>query len=325
MRKIALSLFIGAVLAPVLHAVPASALNARSWVSGRTGNDANSCVLALPCATFQRAHDQTSPGGEIGVLTPGDFGAVTINKSIAITNDGTGEAGIQATGGNAIFIAAGAGDIISLRGLVLDGAGTGGFGITFLSGSALHVQNCVIRNFEGAAGSVGLLFGPTGTSQLFVSDTLVYNNGQGANSGGIFIQPVINGKANVVLDRVQLENNVVGLKVDGSSNNSANGAFVIVRDSVLAGNAGDGLAASTVAGKAGALVFVVDSAFVNNTNNGILANGPHGTVLVGASVIARNGTGISAVSGGQIISYQNNDIDGNLGPDSVPTGTRTQH
>src|SRR5262249_18118807 len=152
-----------------------------------------------------------------------------------------------------------------------------------------------------------------------------YNNGQGANSGGIFVQPAINGVANVVLERVQLENNVFGLKVDGSSNNSANGAFVIVRDSVFSGNAGDGLVASTTTGKAGVLVFVIDSAFVGNANNGILANGPHGTVLVSDSIVTRNATGINAQNSGQIISYQNNDIDNNTGPDGVPTSTRTQH
>src|SRR5262249_36238946 len=94
---------LGAILA-LLPGGPAQALNAKSWLSN-TGNDANDCTLAHPCATFQRAHDLTASGGEIGVLTPGDYVGPTITKSIHITNDGTGEATI-ATGvtNTAIFI-----------------------------------------------------------------------------------------------------------------------------------------------------------------------------------------------------------------------------
>ena len=34
----------------------------------------------------------------------------------------------------------------------------------------------------------------------------------------------------------------------------------------------------------------------------------------------RNGTGISAVNGGQLISYGNNKVNNSLGPDGTPTG-----
>jgi len=324
MTRFTYCLAIGAALAPMLCAAPARAVApGRVWVSS-FGSDSSSCGgRTTPCATFLQAQANVAAGGEISVLTPGDFGPLTINQSLSITNDGSGEAGIQVTSGNAIFISAGAGDIVGLRGLIVDGAGTGGFGITFLLGSALHVQNCVIRNFEGQATSTGLVFSPSGTSQLFVSDTIIYNNGQGANSGGILVQPTT-GSANVALDRVQLENNVFGLKVDGSIAN-AKGSRVIVRDSVFSGNAGDGLVALGAANAQGALVFVIDSAFVGNTGNGILANGAHGTVLLTDSVVTRNGAGINAVNSGQIISYQNNKIDGNVGSDGNPTSTRTQH
>src|SRR5262249_40373717 len=95
--------------------------------------------------------------------------------------------GIQFTIGTAIFINAGAGDIVSLRGLVVDGQGTADGGIVFIQGSALHVQNCVVRNFQSPG--LGIAFNPSGNSQLFLSDTLVYNNGSTPGTGGLTIQP----------------------------------------------------------------------------------------------------------------------------------------
>src|SRR5262245_10424468 len=98
------------------------------------------------------------------------------------------EATIEVSSGTGMLISAGAGDIIGVRGLVIQGGVFGPFGIRFFTGAALHVQNCVIRNFE-IAGSIGILVFPSGNSRFFLSDTLVYNNGSVPDSGGIFIQP----------------------------------------------------------------------------------------------------------------------------------------
>lgn len=58
----------------------------RTWVSG-VGNDANPCNRTAPCQTFAGAISKTAAGGEINVLDPGGFGAVTITKSITIRSD----------------------------------------------------------------------------------------------------------------------------------------------------------------------------------------------------------------------------------------------
>src|SRR5205807_906951 len=111
-------------------------------------------AITAPCASFQQAHDNVAVGGEVGVLTPGDYGfaggtpRLAIGKSISITNDGVGEATVTDPDGQAIFIGAGNGDVVSVRGLVIDGRGLGQNGITFQTGLALHIQNCVIRNFS---------------------------------------------------------------------------------------------------------------------------------------------------------------------------------
>src|ERR1700686_5761280 len=162
----------GLALATMLPALSAQAQNTRSFVSG-LGNDLNNCSLAAPCRTFQHAHDQTTAGGEIAVLDTAGYGAVTINRSISIVNPGGVEAGISVpSGGTAITINAGSSDAVSLRGLTIEGAGTGATGVKFNSGQSLTVENCVIRHFTTG----GILFDPTGSSNLLVSNTLVADN-----------------------------------------------------------------------------------------------------------------------------------------------------
>jgi hypothetical protein len=63
----------------------------------------------------------TIAGGEIYVLDLANYGAVTINKAVSITSEGA-VAGVLATGGAGITIAAGAGGVINLRGLGIDGS-----------------------------------------------------------------------------------------------------------------------------------------------------------------------------------------------------------
>src|SRR5437588_569869 len=64
----------------------AQAQATRTWVSG-VGDDVNPCSRTAPCKTVAGAISKTAEGGEIDVLDPGGFGAVTITKSITI--DGT--------------------------------------------------------------------------------------------------------------------------------------------------------------------------------------------------------------------------------------------
>src|SRR2546427_4527469 len=99
MTKITSSLLVATLTGLCLHAVPAQAQLARTFVSAATGNDANDCNRLTPCRTFQGAHDKTFDQGEIIVLDPGGYGAVTITKSISIVNDMAGEAGILVSGG----------------------------------------------------------------------------------------------------------------------------------------------------------------------------------------------------------------------------------
>jgi hypothetical protein len=155
------------LIAVLLLSVPPRAnaqLQARTWVAS-TGNDAATCLRDAPCLTFSGAITKTAAGGEIDCIDSGDFGTLSITKSVTI--DCTGKiGGIQATaGGVGIDIAAGGGDVIVLRGLDINGMGSGVSGVVFLSGGQLVIENSAVHGFQlhgvlvsgmssGAAGNV---------------------------------------------------------------------------------------------------------------------------------------------------------------------------
>src|SRR5262249_43554346 len=143
--------------------------------------------------------------------------------------------------------------------------------------------------------------------------------GSTASSGGIAIRPLSAGSAKAVLDRVHVENNVIGLLVDGTAA-TGNGAQVLIRESIASGNASDGFRALSVSGQAPAFIFIEHSSAANNGGTGIKAEGPRATILLNDNTITKNGTGIGATGGGQLISYGNNKNNNNLGLEGAPTG-----
>src|SRR5437588_12023560 len=154
----------------------------RTWVSG-VGNDANPCSRTAPCKTFAGAISKTASGGEINVLDPGGFGAVTITKPITISSEGT-EAGVLVSGTNGIIVnVPNATDVVVLRGLDIEGLGTGLNGITVITGGTVNVENCTINHFT----QNGINFAPTvANSQLRVVNTIVRSN-NGAGGAGLSV------------------------------------------------------------------------------------------------------------------------------------------
>src|ERR1700709_1168884 len=126
--KHAIVIAAGVTLAASLLAASAQARNGRSFVSGH-GLDSNACTLAAPCRTFAVAFTHTNAGGEIDVLDTAGYGPLVIDKSISIVNDGAIASVLVPSGGTGITITAGANDAVSLRGLTIEGAGIGLFGI----------------------------------------------------------------------------------------------------------------------------------------------------------------------------------------------------
>jgi hypothetical protein len=288
-----------------LSVVPAQAQ--RVFVSAM-GSDGNPCSFASPCRTLQQAHDTVAAGGEIDVLDPAGYGTLAISKSISIQGHGWAEVTTTNVGLAAIQINVGATDTINLRGVIVEGFGTGQDGITFASGGSLNIQDCVIRHFT----NVGISFLPSsGSLSLFVSDTLVSdipNVGIGvANNAG---SPTMT----VVLNRVQVENGKYGISMSVFPGATANVSIV---ESVVANQSFRGIDAGS---SGGAIIAMVRNSTVSNNGTGIVAAESGVVVLVAHSSITGNGTGLAVFGGATLSSYGDNNVDGNT-TDGAPTNT----
>ena len=276
----------------------ANAQATRTWVSG-VGDDVNPCSRTAPCKTFAGAISKTAAGGEISVLDPGGFGAVTIIKSITINGGGI-EGSVLNSSVNG-FVINGAGVDVVLRNLDVDGSGaTGGTnGIRFIQGDSLLVENTTIRDNTGGASPAGILFAPTTSAQLLLRNVAVSGNGSAASGGGIVIRPAAGGAATASLERVHVSRNTFGIAVDGSS--STAGINVTIADSVSSTNTQDAIIAVTTAGAAPIGVMVKNTRALNSN---------FGTVRVDGATVTGNSTGLSA-SGGALLSFGNNNVEAN--------------
>ena len=251
----------------------AQAQATRTWVSG-VGDDANPCSRTAPCKTFAGAISKTAPSGEINVLDPGGFGAVTITKAITISSEGF-EAGVLVSGTNGIVIAAGVNDVIILRGLDIEGLGTGLVGVKILNNAkTVIVENCNVHNFKGSGGT-GIQDNRTQASpvpMLFVNNCNVRDNITGIGALG----------SSANLERVIIENTKVqantGVGVDAQA-----GSVVSIKQSNITGNLSDGV---KVSGNAQAVV--IGTIFTNN--QGIAVNNVGGTLTIFDTTIINNVT-----------------------------------
>jgi hypothetical protein len=302
MKKIPLSFAKIAMLAAglLLAAAQVHAQATRTWVSG-VGDDVNPCSRTAPCKTFAGAISKTAAGGEIDALDPGGFGVVTITKAITIAGDGT-LAGILAAGTNGVNVQAGPNDVVILRNLSINGAGTGVNGINFVTGGKLIVENVSLYGFTGQ----GILFQPSLASSLAVSDSLINNNA----GGGIFVKPTATGTATGVVDRTTMEGNGRAVRVE-------DGSTVLVRSSVGSLSANSGFVAAGIS--RAAVLNLENSVASSNGLSGVQSSNAQATVRISNMMVTGNGTGLGA-SGGAIISFGNNRVHGN-GTDGAPTAT----
>ena len=320
MTKVTSSLFLATFFALCLHVASAQAQLVRTCVSMAKGNDANSstsCHCTTPCRTFATAHANTLSDGEITVLDPGDYGGLTITKSISINNDSGGEASITVSGGTTgiIINAPNGAGYVNLRGITIQGVGFGGgTGLQFNTGFSLTMENCVIRNHTGD----GIKFFPNASSNLSVSNTLVADNG----GDGIAVGPTGAGAVKVALNQVEAYNNsfngflAVGLSSTGTIN-------ATVADSVAANNGQHGFFAISTSGQA-TTSLMVDRSVAANNGTGLSADGVPATLRVGQSTITGNTTSWSVANSAVLRSYADNDIDGNGDGDPAPTAIATK-
>ncbi len=308
MTKSALSsALLGTLFVASLAIAPAHAQATRTWVSG-VGDDANPCSRTAPCKTFASAISKTATNGEIDVLDPGGFGAVTITKSISIYNDGVGEAGVLVSGTNGIIIT-GAATVVNLRGLIFDGLNTGINAVLISVPANVTIMNCVIQEFASGAGTAGVnVANSSGTVNLKIMDTTIIDN-----NAGVFIKPTGGAIAKVSIDRSRIDNNNGGgVRLDGTGGGTVNAA---ITDSSMSLNAGNGVIG--ISGPGNVNADLEHDVMADNAQSGVASNNSAGgaaTVTVGSSILSNNVVGAwSIVNTATLLSYKNNQVTGPTG------------
>ncbi|HEV2764980.1 MAG TPA: right-handed parallel beta-helix repeat-containing protein [Pyrinomonadaceae bacterium] len=279
----------------------------RTWVSG-VGDDANPCSRTAPCKTFAGAISKTANGGEIDALDPGGYGAVTITKGITIDGNGT-LASILFSGTNGVVVNATANDIIILRNLTLNGAGTtlGVDAIRYLAGKELHVENCRIQRYSDDGIDVRLSTLVQSTGFLKVTDTIISDGG----NTSIAIEPS-NGEPTLsaIIEKSQLTNAQFGVYAAG-------GSRVSIRDSVVANHSIIGLTPEVASGNS---QMTAENNLIINNATGVRAGTGATFTRLSNNTIYNNGTGIS-VNGGTCNSFGTNKVQGNTANNIVGTCT----
>jgi hypothetical protein len=269
----------------------------RAWVAS-FGVDVASCgTVDAPCRTFQYVHDNiVLSGGSVYVQDAANYGQVVISKSLSLINDGSGTATIFATSGNAIAVASGAANVL-VRGLTLDGAGSGTNGVSYTASGGLTVDNCIIRGFV----SNGMSVVPGGGGVVSVVDTLITGN----VAAGIYTFGSSAGSLTLSVSRSKIVGN--GFASNGYGIRLTGGAAAYqysTIDSTIIGQNGTGLSVEANGSNevSGALF---DSKVLGNAKSINVAGG--GLVRLGRTSV-QSAFGANITNGGSIISYGNNEI-----------------
>jgi len=308
MKKCNLLAILATSVTIVFATTPAYAQATRTWVSG-IGNDADPCSRTAPCKTFAGALSKTAAGGEINCLDPGGFGAVTIGKSITI--DCTGTLGGLLGSGTTGVIVNGAGIVVTLRGLDINGGtpvSPGTNGVRFLQGARLNIENSTIYNFAAASpnGNGIIVNNTSGTTRLHVSNTVIRNNSTAVSGAGIRVIPTGAAAAHVTLENVEITGNFRGIDVVATGTTGA--INVTVGGGAITNNTENAI---NVATNANAANLMIEGTTIASNGHGIFTNGAGAQARLGNSIVASNGTAFSAAGSSVIRSYKNNQVDFN--------------
>ena len=274
LKSLILSLTVaGAMAMPLFYAAPAQAQATRTWVSG-VGDDVNPCSRTAPCKTFAGAISKTAAGGEIDVLDPGGFGALTITKSITIDGGGGQVASIVVAGTNGFVVAAGATDVVVIKnirfqGLFGNGSGgtTGINAIRFTSGLKLVVENCEIYGFNSNGIDIA---NTTAGNFTAITNTQIMN----INGGGVFVESAGTSEVDISEARIYATkfgvstaaNNTVVVSRSIISNAATQGVHADVNGTVALNNNVISFSALGVGGGGNLKSFNNNAFFGNNTN-----------------------------------------------------------
>jgi len=275
----------------------ANAQASRTWVSG-VGDDANPCSRTAPCKTFAGAISKTAPCGEIDALDPGGFGAVTITKSITI--DGTGTfASILASLTTGITINAAPTDVITIRGLSIDGFCNGLRAMNILAAKTVNVEDCVMFRFAGP----GIRVAQTSDLQLNIRNSVIRDN-----TGAGLDATTTAGQIKGTIENCSFTGNLNGVHAKGNTRLTADHC-------VFSSNTNNGVLAEGVGGVG--VINVTNSTIANNTNGVQALTGGSVVRINNCDIFTNSGTGALVGAGGEVDTWGNNRIFSN-GTDNCP-------
>ncbi len=282
--------------------VAQAALLDRVYVSEVDGKDVPPCgPVQKPCQTFAFSVTQVAARGRVIVLNTGEYGPVTITKSLTIEAPAGVYAEVASIGPDAIIVAAAVTDVVVLRGLTVRGPGDSGiFGNTF---GSLHIENCVIHGFNNA-GVVACRAG-----KVHVKDTTVRDCGGGIEAGFCF--PNSTGTIEMLVEHCRVETTRVGGAIGASD-----GAQVTVRDTTISGNQ---IGFNAGAGPGQSAELTVENSLAFDTRSGgfgqglsVISTGGSAIARISNTVLVNNDIGVLRVGlAAQIFTFGNNKIHGN--------------
>lgn len=275
----------------------AQAQASRTWVSG-VGDDANPCSRTAPCKTWAGAISKTAPCGEIDALDPGGYGAVTITKSITL--DGTGTfASILASLTTGIIINATATDVITIRGISINGFCNGLRGMNILQAKTVNIEDCVIFRFAGP----GILVNESSDMNLNIRNSVIRDN-----TGAGLDARTTGGQVKGTLTNSSFNGNSHGIHAKGNTRLTADHC-------TFSNNSSNGVFAEGVGGVG--VVNVTNSTVANNVNGVQAATGGSVVRINNCDIFTNTGTGALVGAGGAIDTWGNNRIFSN-GTDGCP-------
>jgi hypothetical protein len=240
-------------------------------------NTLNDCRAAWPCRTLARALSVVDWGGEVVILTSGDYDTFRIGTSVSVIATPGVHAVIYGPINIDVF------GVVALRGLTLRAGFTV---ISVVNVVALYVEDCVLGgSFENAISFAG-------GGRLHLRDTTIKDSG-GDYASAIYIADGI-----VSIDRVRMDHNRHGLVVDGGN--------VTIRDSVMSQQIDHAVWAR---GLNRPVNVTIENSTITGTESGsgIIAGDPSGPhqwakMSVSNSTVTGNATGISAFPSTTVLS-----------------------
>ena len=307
MQKLLVSLAASACLVALLSAAAPAHAGFVTFVSGN-GADGVGCGVTPAGACREifgatGALAQTDEGGIIHVL-PGEYIAFPVEKGVDIVAD-AGQASIYSTvagGGGGIVVNVSGNQVVRIRGFLINSA----HGIVINSSGVVHIEDSTLMGVEG---KYGIVYAPAGAGELYVSRTTLSHPTVPAQSGGIQVRPTGSGSAKISLDRVDIENNQVGILIDGGATSGS--ITMNIRDSEISGSGAQGLGVFEATSGGPSTVVLTRTTIASNGGQGIVASRALASVRVRQSEITGNTIGVQSLNGGQIISHGDNVVAGN--------------